>query len=60
LTKKHFLFFFLCKNKKIKKIETRQRVSDESQFHHPPHEPSWKAHQDPNIRAKDDIKREVL
>jgi len=36
------------------------KTSDESQFHQPPHDPSWTAHQDPKYNVIVNIKFIVI
>lgn len=48
------LFFFLCKKKNKSSMLTKDKVSEGSQFHQPPHEPSWKAHHAPKKSAPSD------
>ena len=56
IKKKSFFFFFSWKTNSMKNKDIKQSVSDESQFHQPPQEPSWKAHHAPKNIAKEEIK----
>ena len=55
MKKKKKKFIKWIKNKTNSNIN-KPTVSDESQFHQPPHEPSWRDHQAPKKRAKKLIK----
>ena len=43
----------VCKVKVIEKKISNPNISDGSQFHQPPHEPSWYAHQLPSIKENE-------
>ena len=42
----------VCITYKVSKKNSRPNTSEESQFHQPPHVPSWNAHQLPRMSAK--------